>query len=620
MRKLVTSSAALALALSASAFAEDGHQAHEEPAQAKAEPDAQASGQPDAAAQVRSRAPAVRLPGFAAVLANQPLIQDGAGWRILSDSDAWKAIAASTNETRQSARWNYARSLIGKGRSAEAYGVLVTMAEDDPDLSLVAAHRLALGAALVGLGRHAEALDALAVDQLAQNAEACAWRLRAMAAQEMNAEALAQWKCAHPTIASRKGRQRAPFLLAAAHAALGEEKFRIALDLVKPLPDADPSANLIRGRALFRLGSEQEARLRLDRAGDNGTPEQKVDARVSLLEGLVANDRAKADKAADELARIGYSWRGGWLERRALTLRFTLAERLHDDRAALAAGAALLRYHPMTTDSAAMLSTLQDRLGAILSPESKVPLAEAAGLFWDYRDLSPSGAGGDLLVSRLADRLQVAGLYKRAAELLDYQLMARAKDVAQGPLSVRVAKLYILAEKPDDALRALRATDDNIYPNPMLWERLRIEAVALHRLGRTDEALAVLDGVPEGGAIRNEIEWGRRNWQALSGSGDLPAARSGPLSEVEQTVILRRAVALAMLGREKSLAGLRTRYASGFADQPTAAAFDLLTGPVDALDPEAVAQAMAAMPTASPAGEMADLLAGKPHKAKTTRS
>ena len=620
MRKLVTSSAALALALSASAFAEDGHQAHEEPPQAKAEPDAQASGQPDAAAQVRSRAPAVRLPGFAAVLANQPLIQDVAGWRIISDSDAWKAIAASTNETRQSARWNYARSLIGKGRSAEAYGVLVTMAEDDPDLSLVAAHRLALGAALVGLGRHAEALDELAVDQLAQNAEACAWRLRAMAAQEMNAEALAQWKCAHPTIASRKGRQRAPFLLAAAHAALGEEKFRIALDLVKPLPDADPSANLIRGRALFRLGSEQEARLRLDRAGDNGTPEQKVDARVSLLEGLVANDRAKADKAADELARIGYSWRGGSLERRALKLHFTLAERLHDDRAALAAGAALLRYHPMTTDSAAMLSTLQDRLGAILSPESKVPLAEAAGLFWDYRDLSPSGAGGDLLVSRLADRLQVAGLYKRAAELLDYQLMARAKDVAQGPLSVRVAKLYILAEKPDDALRALRATDDNIYPNPMLWERLRIEAVALHRLGRTDEALAVLDGVPEGGAIRNEIEWGRRNWQALSGSGDLPAARSGPLSEVEQTVILRRAVALAMLGREKSLAGLRTRYASGFADQPTAAAFDLLTGPVDALDPEAVAQAMAAMPTASPAGEMADLLAGKPHKAKTTRS
>ena len=624
MRKLLVSSAALSLALSASALAEDAHAPHEGPAKAEAEghaaPGAKTSEASDEAAQQPSRASTVRLPGFAAVLANQPPIQKATGWRVLSDGDAWKAIASSTDDTRQAARWNYARSLIGKGRSAEAYGVLVTMVQDDPDLALVAAHRLALGAALVGLERYSDALDALAVDQLAQNPEACAWRLRAMAALEMNAEALAQWKCAHSTIASRTGRQRDPFLLAAAHAALDEEKFDIALDLVKPLPDRDPSANLIRGRALLRLGSEQEGRLRLDRAGDNGTPEQKVDARVSLIEGLVASGRAKPSAAAAELANIAYTWRGGSIERRALALRFTLAERLHDDRGALAAGAALLRYHPMTGDSGAMLSTLQERLGAILLPESKVPLAEAAGLFWDYRDLSPSGSGGDLLVSRLADRLQTAGLYKRAAELLDYQLMARAKDVTQGPLSVRVAKLYILAEKPDDALRALRATDDNIYPNPMLWERLRIEAVALHRLGRTDEALAVLDGVPEGGAIRNEIEWGRRNWQALSGSDDLPAARSGPLSEVEQTVILRRAVALAMLGRERSLAGLRTRYASGFANQPTAAAFDLLTGPVDALDPEAVAQAMAAMPAASPAGEMADLLTGKTRKAKTTTS
>lgn len=618
MRKPVTLSAALTLALSATALAEDAHQAEDGSNETHAEAGATANDQSDAATQ--ARAPAVRLPGFAAVLANKPLIEDSTGWPTISDSDAWKAIGSSTDDTRQSARWNYARSLIGKGRTAEAYGVLVTMVQDDPDLSLVAAHRLALGVALVGLGRHEDALDALSVDRLAQNAEACAWRLRAMAALEMSAEALAQWKCAHPAIAARAGSQRASFLLAAAHAALDVEKPQIALDLVKPISDSDPSANLIRGRALFRLGNEQEARLRLDRAADNGTAEQKVDARISLLEGLVAQNHAKPAEAADELAQISYRWRGGSLERRALNLRFMLAERLKDDRATLAAGAALLRYHPMTVDSSELLTALQDRLGAILSPESKVPLAEAAGLFWDYRDLSPSGAGGDLLVSRLADRLQTAGLYKRAAELLDYQLMARAKDVTQGPLSVRVAKLYILAEKPDEALRALRATDDNIYPNPMLWERLRIEAVALHRLGRTDEALAVLDGVPEGGAIRNEIEWGRRNWQALSGSGDLPAASSGPLSEVEQTIVLRRAVALAMLGREKSLAGLRTRYASGFAKQPTAAAFDLLTEPVDALDPEAVAQAMAAMPTASPAGEMADLLTGETGKAKTTTS
>ncbi|MBB3032459.1 FecR family protein [Alteriqipengyuania lutimaris] len=624
MRKLVSLTASLSLALGASAVAEDGPDHDHGETNATAEPGGETGSDVDSRSEMNAqehvRAPAVRLPGFAAALANDPPIQSAAGWRIMPERDAWKAIASSTPATRQQARWAYARSLIGKGRSPEAYGVLVAMAQDDPDLSLVAAHRLALGAALVGLGRHTDALDALSADQLADNAEACAWRLRALAALAMNAAALGEWSCARPPIAARDGKQRAPFVLAAAEAALETGNPRSALKVLRSVSDADAAANLLRGRALFALGSEQKARLRLDRAADNGTPEQRMDARVSVLEGLVAHHHADPRKAAAELERIGYSWRGGSVERRALKLRFTLAEAAGDDRAMLTAGAALLRYHSMADDSGALLGALQQKLGAILSPGSKVPLPEAAGLFWDYRDLSPSGAGGDLLVSRLADRLQAAGLYERAAGLLDYQLMARAKDVAQGPLSVRVAKLYILAEQPEEALRALRATDGNIYPDPMLWARLRIEAVALHKLGRTEEALAVLDGVPEGGAIRDEIEWGRRNWKALSASGDLPAVAGGRLSEVEQTIILRRAIALAMLGRETSLARLRTRYANAFVGEPTAAAFDLLTGPVDGLDSTTVAQAMAAMPDASPAGDIADLLAGARTKGKPVTS
>ena len=597
---------ALALATGAAALAENA------PPAADIRADRPASENPPAAAQTGSHAPGARLPGFAPALANAPLIEDATGWAVLPDRDAWRAIAASTADTRQAARWDYARSLIGQARFAEAFGVLEAMGQDDPDLALVAAYQLARGAALVGLERYTDALDALSAGPLADNPEACAWRLRALAETDSHAEAVAQWTCARAAIASRTQRQGAPFLIAASQAALAQDKPRSALSLLQHLSDTDAAANLVRGRALLQLGDTQKARLRLARAADNGTPEQRLDARVSLLEGLVARGRAKPAQAAAELERIGFSWRGGQIERRALKLRFDLAQASRDDRAALAAGASLLRYHPMSGDSGALLAALQERLAAILSPASKVPLPEAAGLFWDYRDLAPGGAGGDFLVSQLADRLTGAGLYERAAELLDYQLTARAKDVAQGPLSVRVAKLYIMAGKPDDALAALRNTDGNVYPAPMRWARLRIEAVALHKLGRTDEALAVLDGVPEGTAIRDEIEWDRRNWQALSGAGDLPPATRTSLSAVEQTVILRRAVALAMLGRERSLAGLRERYAPAFAAQPTAAAFDLLTGPVDGLDSATVAQAMAAMPSASPAGEIADLLAVEP--------
>lgn len=552
--------------------------------------------------------PAARLPGFAATLANAPPIVNAAGWPVISDAEAWKLIARSTERSRQAARWRYARSLIGKGHAPEAYGVLTAMAEDDPDLALVPAFRLALGVALVGLGRFPEAVATLTVERLASNPEACAWRMRALAGAAMAGDALQQLACARSAIAARKGASRAAFMLVAAQAALEAKDPARALTLVQTMPEADPAANLIRGRALFQLGKVQDAKLRLNQAKGNGSPEQRVDARIALLEGLAARDQLKPRKAYDALDRLSYVWRGGSIERRGLALRLKLAIAMGDDQAILKSGAALFRYHPTAQDSSALLATLQDRLRAILARDSKLALPDAAGLFWEYRDLSPAGAGGDFLVSQLADRLQGARLYDRAAELLNYQLTARAKDVAQGPLSVRVAELYILDGRPEKALRALRNTDANLYPEEIVRDRLRIQAVTLHQLGRTDEALAVLDGVPDGAAIRDEIEWSRRNWRAVADSGRQLPAQPGQLSEVEQTVVLRRAVALAMLGREAALGQLRARYAPAFAALPTAAAFDLLTGPIDQLDAETIARALAAMPAASPAGDIADLL------------
>lgn len=550
-----------------------------------------------------------RLPGFAATLANAPPIADASGWKTLPDQDAWKAIVGSTESSRQSARWQLARSLLGKGRSPEAYGVLVAMGEDDPDLALVPTYRLALGAALVGLGRFPEALAALSADLLATNPEACAWRMRALAGAAMPADAMQQWACARPAIAARRGKSRATFMLAAADAALQADQPARALALVQKMPEADPAANVIRGRALFRLGKLQDGKLRLNQAKSNGSPEQRIDARIALLEGLASRDLVKPKQAYDDLERLGYIWRGGQIERRGLMLRLKLATEMNNHPAMLKTGAALFRYHPAAMDSTILLAGLQDRLRMILAPDSKVSLPDAAGLFWEYRDLSPAGAGGDFLVSQLADRLQGARLYDRAAELLNYQMTARAKDVAQGPLSIRVAKLYILEGQPEQALRALRSSDGNIYPEEIVWDRLRMEAIALHLLGRTDEGLAVLEGVPDGAAIRSEIEWSRRNWRAFADSDRQLPTRPGQLTEVEQTVVMRRAVALAMLGREAALAQLRARYAPVFAELPTATAFDLLTGPVDQLDTEKIARAMAAMPAASPAGDVADLLA-----------
>lgn len=550
-----------------------------------------------------------RLPGFAPELAQAAPLTSPSAWAVIGDDAAWRAIIASSGTGRQQARWDYARSLIGRERGAEALGVLELMAADDPDLALVDAWRIAHGAALTILGRSAEAAEALTGGNLDRNPEAAAWCLRALADAGMAGAALDLVAQARPAIAARAGAARGPFILAIARAAIDSGKPDLALVWLERMPDRDPGANLYRGRAYGLLGKGSEARLRLARAEWSGSMAERVDAKLSLIEVTSGEGWLKPAAAIDRLEALRYAWRGGPIEERALRLAYQLATKTNNLDEALRTGATLFRFYDIGRMGPDFLPGLQARLESALEPGSPVPLVRAAGLFWDYRDLIPSGAAGDLMVSKFGARLQSAGLYERAAELFEHQLMVRAVDLAQGPLSVKVATLYILAGRPDRALIAMRKTARVDYPDSMLFERKRVEAVALSQLGRAAEAFAVLQDVPDAAAIRAEIAWRKRDWANVAAEtrSQLPGGR-GHLSEVDQAIVLRRAVALAMLGKEDELSALHGRYATAFAKLPTGAAFAMLTARPGSANPAQVAKAMAAMPSASPAGDLAELI------------
>ncbi|OWK28340.1 hypothetical protein SPMU_31960 [Sphingomonas mucosissima] len=530
----------------------------------------------------------------------------------MPDAEAWANLANTARDGRQAARWAYARSLLGLSRGPEALGVLEVMRQDDPDLALVPAYQLAAGIALTLSGRNVEALQALSGQELSSNPEACLWRLRTLAKNDLAGDATRQFNCALPAINARSGEARAPFVLAAARAANMLGRPALALQWLQQLPDRHPSANLLRGKAYLALNEAQAARLRLARVEQSGSPVERMDAKLSTIEAAVASRTMPPAAALQKLDAIRFSWRGGEIEERALRLTMQISEQSHDLRHSLEAGASLVRYFDLSGTNAALLPALRAQLASALAPDSGLPIDQAAGLYWDFRDLAPAGAEGDLMVARLANGLQAAGLYARAAELLGYQLSQRTKDVAQGPLSVRVASLHILAGRPDRALQALRTTDAVNYPQDMRWERKRVEAAALHLAGKSAEAMAVLQDVPDGSRIRTEILWRKQDWSQLVAAAEplLPKAKN--LTDVDQAVVLRHAIALAMLGREDALAQLRSRYLAAFASLPTRDSFDTLTRAAGSLDATSISKAMAALPNASPAGDIADLLDAKP--------
>lgn len=550
-----------------------------------------------------------RLPGFAAELANRPLRQGPDFWVAMPRNEALENLASSPKYDRQSARWDYALRELAARHAPEALGALDTMLGDDADMALVPAFRLARGAALVRLSRPEEALAMLTDPILAGNAEACLLRLFVNVQLERAPAALAELRCAIPAINARKVDTAGPFIRAASWAAIRTNNAQAALGWLKQLPDNDAPSNILRGEALMALGRLSEGRLRLDRVRSGGAPEQKIEAELTLVEALVARGKIAPTEAMKRLDHILFLWRGGDIEQRALALGYELAERQNDDPAMLRYGGMLLRYGELGARAGEILAVCQRRMIVILSPGSGLSLPDAAGLFWDNRDLAPTGLDGDRMLALLAGRLTGAGLYELAADLLSYQMRDRAKDVEKGPVSAQVARLYILAGKPERAVLALRESDQPAYPPAILDARRHVQAIALYQLGRVGDALALTEDNPDLAPLRAEMLWRRRDWRGLAGASEGgPLRARGALSTVDQALILRRAVALAMLGDERGLGAMRVRYAAEFARLPSGPTFALLTGPVNGMSGQGIAQAMAAIPVVSVAGEDDDLL------------
>jgi hypothetical protein len=270
---------------------------------------------------VQTPAPAAgriaKLPPFAAQLAQGIQITDGSGWQGPTGTEAWALLTAAKPEARQATRWSYALGLIGQGRGADALGVLETMRADDNDLALVAPFQLAMGAALTLIGRDDQAVDSLAGPDLAGNAEACAWRLRALAHADLAKEAAREINCAIPVINARAPFDRRPFMSAAAKVAIDIGQPAPALVWLKLFGDGEPEANLLRGRALLAIGETANGLLRLARAEESGGPGIQAGARLAKIETGLATHRIPPADAFKQLDALRYAWRGGAVEENA---------------------------------------------------------------------------------------------------------------------------------------------------------------------------------------------------------------------------------------------------------------------------------------------------------------
>lgn len=300
--------------------------------------------------------------------------------------------------------------------------------------------------------------------------------------------------------------------------------------------------------------------------------------------------------AIDSLERLRYAWRGDelearigyWLGRTYFEAReFVKGLNLMREAATVSAGTNLGKR---ITDEMTDVFT-QLYLGDSL--DSVSPL-DAVALYEQFSELVPSGDTGDKIVERLADRLTTADLLGRASNLLAYQLNHRLEGIEAYNVAVKLAAIYLLDSRAEDALKVLDKAQSkyDILPQDIktpdkIQDMTLLRARALSRNGRPDQGIKMLENLnsnPTTNRLRADIAWVAGYWDdAASALGDVITDQNisltRPLSDDHTTLILHRVISLNLASDRIGLANMREKYTDSMAQTDKARIFEVITRP-----------------------------------------
>ena len=492
------------------------------------------------------------------------------------------ATTESGNRDRDgpvAARMALARFLVGSELAFEAIGLLNDTARAHPELLENAEFRGLRGVARVMARRYKEADADFSAPVLADDPSSALWRALSAAKQAQWGEVRTQFSKGAEAYALFSPTWRTRFARADAEAALrqgdlagADARVNLALqEKVDPLEEL--ATRLIQARVLEAEGHKDRA-LRIYTA-ISGAPLESLSAPALLRATQIRQEQGSitATQAAVVYDNLRYRWRGDATELeaiRALGQLYLAQGRYREALEALRSTGGrqdLPEAVQLQTDLAKGFRALfLDGMADGLEP------VQALALFYDFKDLTPLGADGDLMVRKLVRRLVDVDLLPQAAELLKYQADNRLDGIPRAQVSTDLAVIYLMDRKPEQALTAINASRTTVLPAALTAERRMVEARAWSDLGRYDSALEILDkdSSKEAQDLRAEISWKQKNWVAAGPLFEkalgLRFKTAGPLTSEEEGQLLRAGVAYSLAGDMGSLARLQQRY-QGFYDQ-----------------------------------------------------
>jgi tetratricopeptide (TPR) repeat protein len=473
------------------------------------------------------------------------------------------------------ARLALARFLIGSELSYEGIGVLNMIAKAEPTMMGDPEFRGLRGAARVMAGRLKDAQADFSSPVLADDPASALWRGYVSARLGDYTGAREQLSAGRSALAQFAPKWKARFARADVDASLavkdlGAARSALLVAQSSPLDETEAAGvRLAQAKLADAMGDVDEALVLYADVADNPYGAIAAPALLRATELKLARGKIKPTDAVGVLDSLRFRWRGDATELetvRSLGRIYIGQGHYREALEALRSAGQRLPDLPAAVGLQADLSTAFRTLFLTGGADGMQPV-QALALFYDFKEFTPIGADGDLMVRKLARRLVDVDLLDQAAVLLKYQAENRLDGVPRAEVSTDLAMIQLMNRKPELALQALNNSRTTLLPNALNAERRMVEARALMQLGRYDHALEILgkDASPEAAEVRAEVAWKQREWPL---AGQLLEARLGdrwktatPLSGDEETKLLRAGAAYSLAGDDAALARLRVHYA-----------------------------------------------------------
>jgi tetratricopeptide (TPR) repeat protein len=506
----------------------------------------------------------------------------GAGF--LARYDALQTAAADeTNQGKDAptaARMALARFLIGSDLSYEALGVLNMVARQRDTMLGDAELRGLRGAAKVMAGRYKEAQIDFSAPILSDDPASALWRGYIDAKLGQWTDARKAFDAGASALFQFPAKWRSRFSTANAEAAIALNQYPVADVAIdnalrnQPDPVEQLQTRLIQARLFEAEGQPARAERVYQAIARVNIDHIAAPALLHATQLKLSQNQITPIQAADVFEALRYRWRGDATELETIRALGQIYLNLGRYREALEALRSAGQHLPDLPQALELQADLSNAFRALFLDGQADGLqpVQALALFYDFKELTPIGADGDLMVRKLARRLVDVDLLSQAAELLKYQADNRLNGVPRAEVATDLALIQLMNRQPEAALDALNSSRSTLLPNALAAQRRVIEARAWLGLGQYDHALEVIqaDKGADAEAVRAEAAWKQHNWTVAGGDfekqlGDRYKA-AGPLGAEDEARLLRAAVAYSLAGDEAGLKRLRDRY-QGFVGQ-----------------------------------------------------